>query len=154
MLPLNLGKGKIDSAFLKVFEDKSLEQAKALLKDAWEIEDDSVIKAEIERRLKLLEPKGVNQTKCSSCGKLFQLKADKKVQEKFLPRMHKEKVWKPSIVIVGIFTFIPAPGSPTNLLGYSSVDPFAPISVILLWVIAGAVYWFGKRKEKKPHFGI
>jgi hypothetical protein len=54
------------------------------------------------------------------------------------------------LVVLGISTFIPAPGSPKNLLGYSSIDPFAPLSGILLWIIAGAIYWFGKRKEKKP----
>ena len=57
-----LGKGKVDSAFLKVFKDKSLEQAKVLLKDALDREDDSL----------LLEPKRVNQIKCSGCGKIFQ----------------------------------------------------------------------------------
>jgi hypothetical protein len=72
MLPVNLGAAKSNSVFLQVFGDKSLEQAKALLKGAWEREDDSEVKAEIERRLKLLEPKGVNQIKCSACGKLFQ----------------------------------------------------------------------------------
>jgi len=53
------------------------------------------------------------------------------------------------LVILGIATFVPAPGSPKNLIGYSSVDPFVPISGILLWIIAGATYWFGKKKEKK-----
>jgi hypothetical protein len=53
------------------------------------------------------------------------------------------------LVVVGISTLVPAPGSPKNLIGYSSVDPAAPISGIVLWVIAGVVYWFGKRKEKK-----
>lgn len=68
MLPSQFGKGKTDSAFLKLFGAKSLEQARSLLKTAWEMENDSDIKAEIERRLKLLEPKAVNQIKCSSCG--------------------------------------------------------------------------------------
>ncbi len=54
------------------------------------------------------------------------------------------------LVVLGISTLVPAPGSPKNLIGYASVDPFAPISGILLWVIAGAIYWFGKKKEKKP----
>ncbi len=54
------------------------------------------------------------------------------------------------LVVLGIATFVPAPGSPKNFIGYSSVDPFAPISGILLWIIAGATYWFGKKKEKKP----
>ena len=52
------------------------------------------------------------------------------------------------LVVVGISTFIPTPG-PKNLIGYSSVDPFAPISGIVLWVIAVVVFWLGKREEKK-----
>jgi len=54
------------------------------------------------------------------------------------------------LVVVGISTLVPASGTPSNLIGYSSLDPAAPISGIILWVVAGAVYWFGKRKEKKP----
>jgi len=71
MLPSQFGKGKTDSAFLKLFGDKSLEQAKSLLKTAWEKEDDSDVKAEIERRLKLLEPKGVNQISVAVRGNSF-----------------------------------------------------------------------------------
>jgi hypothetical protein len=56
VLPVNLA-AKSDSAFVQVFKEKSVEQAKALLKAAWEKEDDSEIKAEIERRLLLLDPK-------------------------------------------------------------------------------------------------
>ena len=52
------------------------------------------------------------------------------------------------LVVVGISTFIPVSG-PKNLIGYSSVDPFAPISGIILWVIAVVVFWLGKREEKK-----
>jgi len=54
------------------------------------------------------------------------------------------------LVVLGISALIPAPGTPTNLVGYSSIDPFAPASTIILLVIAGAVYWFGQKKEKKP----
>ena len=53
------------------------------------------------------------------------------------------------LVVLGFSTLIPAPGSKKNLIGYSSVDPFAPISGVLLWIIAGAIYWLGKKKEKK-----
>jgi len=52
------------------------------------------------------------------------------------------------LIIVGISTLIPSPG-PKNLVGYSSVDPAAPISGIILWIIAGVIYWFGKKREKK-----
>jgi formylmethanofuran dehydrogenase subunit E len=83
MLPSQFGKGKTDSVFLKLFGDKSLEQAKCLLKTAYDKENDSDIKAEIERRLKLLEPKVVNQIKCSSCGKFFQPQRIRKFKNNF-----------------------------------------------------------------------
>jgi formylmethanofuran dehydrogenase subunit E len=83
MLPVQLGAVKSDSIFLQVFKDKSLEQAKSLLKAAWEREDDSEVKAEIERRLKLLEPKTINQVKCSSCGKLFQPRRIRKFKRNY-----------------------------------------------------------------------
>jgi hypothetical protein len=91
VLPVQLGKGKVDSAFLKVFKDKSLEQAKALLKAAFEREDEPEIKAEIERRLMLLEPKGVSQIKCSGCGKLFQPKRIRKFNNNFCEECMKKK---------------------------------------------------------------
>jgi len=91
VLPVNLGKGKVDSAFLKAFKDKNLEQAKTLLKAAWEHEDDSDIKAEIERRLKLLEPKAVDQIKCSSCGKLFQPKRMRKFKNNYCEECLKKR---------------------------------------------------------------
>ena len=91
MLPSHFGKGKVDSAFLKLFGDKSLEQAKALLKDAWEREDDSEVKVEIERRLKLLEPKEINEIKCCRCGKLFQSKSVRKFKKSFCEECMKKR---------------------------------------------------------------
>lgn len=91
MLPVNLGAAKSNSVFLQLFGDKSLEQAKALLKDAWEREDDSEVKAEIERRLLLLEPKGGNQIKCSRCGKLFQPKRIRKFKNNFCEECMKKR---------------------------------------------------------------
>ena len=91
MLPSQLGKGKVDSAFLKLFGDRSLDQAKALLKAAKDKEDDSEIKAEIERRLKLLEPKEVNQIKCSRCGKLFQPRGKRKFKNSFCQECMKKR---------------------------------------------------------------
>ena len=56
MLPMRIdADGKSQSVFLQIFGDKSVEQAKALLTGALETESDSEVKAEIERRLKLLE---------------------------------------------------------------------------------------------------
>ena len=91
MLPSQFGKGKIDSAFLKLFGDKSSEQAESLLKSALETEDDSEVKAEIERRLKLLEPRGVNQVKCSSCGKLFQPKRIRRFKNNYCEECMKKR---------------------------------------------------------------
>ena len=90
VLPVNLT-AKSDSAFVRVFKDKSLEQAKTLLKAAWEREDDSEIKAEIERRLLLLEPKGINQVKCSGCGKLFQPKRIRKFKNNYCKECMKKR---------------------------------------------------------------
>jgi hypothetical protein len=61
MLPTKISAGgKSQSVFLQIFGDKSLEQARALLTGALETESDSEVKAEIERRLKLLEAKPVS----------------------------------------------------------------------------------------------
>ena len=58
MLPLRVSAdGKAASVFVKIFGDKSVEQARALLTGALETESDSEVKAEIARRLKLLEAK-------------------------------------------------------------------------------------------------
>ena len=55
MLPAKIAAdGKSQSVFQQIFGDKSVEQAKAFLTGALETESDSEVKAEIERRLKLL----------------------------------------------------------------------------------------------------
>src|SRR3989304_8535267 len=69
MLPTHLSpEGKGFSIFVTVFGDKSIEKARALLTGALKTEDDSEVKAEIIRRLKLLEPKPIIQIKCGACG--------------------------------------------------------------------------------------
>lgn len=83
MLPLKLVPGKQDSVFLKIFGTESVEQAKVLLTKALKTEHDSVIKAEIERRLKLLDPTDTTQIKCSSCGSLFHPKKIKRYKKNF-----------------------------------------------------------------------
>jgi hypothetical protein len=51
-------------------------------------------------------------------------------------------------IVLGISTLIPAPASKPSLLGYYAHCSFAPISTIICWIIAGIIYWLGKRKEK------
>ena len=72
-----------DSVLLKVYGNKSLEQAKVLLTGALKVENDAEIKAEIERRLKLLDPTQTSQIKCSSCGKLFQPQRIRRYKKNF-----------------------------------------------------------------------
>ncbi|MHA1665595.1 MAG: hypothetical protein ACTSVW_07170, partial [Candidatus Njordarchaeales archaeon] len=52
-------------------------------------------------------------------------------------------------VVLGISTLIPAPASKPCLLGYYAHCSFTPISTIICWVIAGVIYWLGKRKGKQ-----
>jgi len=51
-------------------------------------------------------------------------------------------------VVLGISTLIPAPASKPSLLGYYAHCSFVPINTIICWIIAGMIYWLGKRKEK------
>ncbi len=73
MLPIKIvnGKGKAGSVFRELFGDKSLDLAVGLLNDALKHESDVAVKIEIERRLKLIDPKQVNVVKCSQCKKIF-----------------------------------------------------------------------------------
>jgi hypothetical protein len=49
---------------------------------------------------------------------------------------------------LSVATLVPAPASKPNLLGYYSHCPFAPVSTLIWWAVAGAVYWLGKRGKK------
>jgi len=83
MLPIHVISGGKPSNFAQIFGDKSIEQAKALLKNALESEQDSDVKAEIERRLSLLEPEQVRQIICSGCGRLFQPRRVRRHRQNF-----------------------------------------------------------------------
>ena len=89
MQPNSLGKGF--SVFFGIFGDKSLIMAKKLLLEALETETDSEVKREIERRLKLLEPKPVYQVNCDVCGQLFQAQPRKRFKQKFCPECLRKK---------------------------------------------------------------
>ena len=92
MLPTQVSsKGKTLSIFVKIFGDRSLEQAKILLSKALEIEDDSEVKAEIQKRLKRLEPKPAIEAKCDGCGKLFFPRRLKRFRKNFCEECLKKK---------------------------------------------------------------
>jgi Zn finger protein HypA/HybF involved in hydrogenase expression len=91
MLPQRVsGNSKQYSVFARVFGNHSSELAKRLLTEALETEDDSEIKAEIEKRLRLLEPKPI-QTKCRVCGKFFEPKTLGRFKQKTCPECRREK---------------------------------------------------------------
>ena len=82
MLPMKIGEG---SAFVKLFGEKSLEQAQLLLKDSLKRESDSEVHAELERRLKILEPKENSPIKCCYCGKQFLPQGVRRYKRYFCP---------------------------------------------------------------------
>ena len=73
MLPLQpRANGKVNNVFSELFGSESLILAKKLLTKALKTESDPEIKGEIEKRLKLLEPKPPLKIKCRICGKFFE----------------------------------------------------------------------------------
>jgi hypothetical protein len=76
MLPVKLYQGKANygSVFGGLFGDKSLDFAIGLLNKALKTEEDAEIKAEIEKRLKLIDPNKINIVKCNHCKKSFNRK--------------------------------------------------------------------------------
>jgi hypothetical protein len=72
MLPIQInGKSKFETSFRHIFGDESIQQARSLLTDGLKTEEEPEVKAEIEKRLKLLDPGAVGEIRCSGCGKLF-----------------------------------------------------------------------------------
>jgi hypothetical protein len=63
---------KAHNNFSKLFGNDSAKLAKRLLTEALKTEKDTETKAEIRRRLELLEPKPPVQVKCHVCGNLFE----------------------------------------------------------------------------------
>jgi hypothetical protein len=85
-LPIRIDSdGKISSVFTKLFGNKSLKVARELLTVSLKKEHDSEIKAEIERRLNLLEPNPVIHIKCRSCKQFFKTPKEKARNQKFCP---------------------------------------------------------------------
>ncbi len=85
MLPMKIGqgRGKIVSVFGGLFRDNGVDFAISLLNDALKSESDNEVKAEIERRLRLIDPTQINTVKCSACKKTFQPHRVKKYKQNF-----------------------------------------------------------------------
>ncbi|MBN1245609.1 hypothetical protein JXA31_08450 [Candidatus Bathyarchaeota archaeon] len=83
LLPMRIDSdGKLPSAFTKFFGSKSLKIAIGLLTESLKKEHGSEIKAEIERRLKLLEPNPLIYVKCRVCRKFFKTPKERARKQK------------------------------------------------------------------------
>lgn len=72
ILPRHINpKAKIQSNFVKKYEEESQGIAKKLLNQALKTTDDQDIKKELLKRLKILNPKPKNLAKCNVCNKEF-----------------------------------------------------------------------------------
>jgi hypothetical protein len=91
MFPAHIGVGGNRSNYEKIFGEKSLEQAEVLLNNALNEVEDFEIKVELERRLKLLEPKNNGQIKCCNCGKVFLPRRKRKFKNNFCEDCLKKK---------------------------------------------------------------
>ena len=73
MLPVKINQDnqKVANIFGGLFGEKSVDFAMELLNKALKYESDTDVRAEIERRLKLIDPKQVNLVRCSRCHATF-----------------------------------------------------------------------------------
>jgi hypothetical protein len=86
MLPMRIDSdGKIPSAFTKFFGNKSVKIARGLLTESLKKEHGSVVKAEIARRLNLLDSNPVIHIKCRVCKKLFKTQKERARKQKICP---------------------------------------------------------------------
>jgi hypothetical protein len=90
MLPMRIDSdGKLPSAFTKFFGNKSLKMARGLLAESLKKEHGSEIKAEIARRLNLLETNPLIHIKCRVCRKFFQTQKERTRKQKICPECMK-----------------------------------------------------------------
>jgi len=86
MLPMKIDSdGKTPSVFTKFFGNKSLETARGLLTESLKKDHGSEIKAEIARRLNLLDPNPVIHVKCRVCRRFFQTRKERARNQKICP---------------------------------------------------------------------
>jgi len=53
-------------------------------------------------------------------------------------------------IVLGVSTIIPAPARKPCFLGYYAHCSFTPISTVISFIIAGIVFWYGKKRAEKP----
>lgn len=85
---------KTESIFVKTFGEISYELAQNLLRKSLKQESSYEVKREIERRIKLLEPKPELEKWCMKCGKLFQAKPTHGFKQKYCPECLMKRIRK------------------------------------------------------------
>ena len=91
MLPKNIKeRDKPSNIFEGIFGKESVKLAKQLLEKTLKSKPDSEIKKEINDRLKRLDPKTDNKTKCQNCGKPINQSKSRYRVYKFCYDCHKE----------------------------------------------------------------
>jgi hypothetical protein len=94
-LPIKLDLvAKNESTFVKTFGKESCKIAQKLLQKALKRETNVEVKSEIERRLKLLEPKPKVEKRCLLCGRLFPAKPKHGFKQKYCPECLLNKIRK------------------------------------------------------------
>jgi hypothetical protein len=93
MLPLKVDKvkGKNLNVFGGLFGDKCVDFARELLNKALVSERDVEVKMELERRLKLLEPKHAGEVECFGCKKTFETTKMKKYKHPFCEECYSKR---------------------------------------------------------------
>ena len=95
ILPITLNADtKAESIFVKTFGEKSYELSLRLLQKALKQQSSYEVKREIERRIKLLEPKPEVEKRCMICGNLFQAKPKHGFKQKYCPECLKKRIRK------------------------------------------------------------
>ena len=103
--PLRLH-GSNGNAFVKKFGRTGYELAKVLLQKALEQEEAPEIRAEIERRLKMLDPNPAVEKRCIRCKAIFQMKQKSyNCKHKYCPECLKKRLLpnkRPTVTQKGI----------------------------------------------------
>ena len=93
IMPIGLNaEAKATSIFERTFGEESYRLAQELLQNALKVETNDEVKTEIQRRLKLLEPKPKLEKRCMVCGKLFQAKPKPGIKQKYCPDCLMKKI--------------------------------------------------------------
>ena len=97
---------KSENAFVKKFGNTSHEIAQILLEKALKEESNSDIREEIEKRLKLLQPKRFVEKNCAKCGRIFQTTPRQASRRKHCPECLRKKALERGEIFIDYFSML------------------------------------------------